>query len=142
MLLLSAPIVSSARAVDSLKIMVQFFLFLSRLPRKYKATTTTMTTSLQIPTGEGRQGRVINSADIEIEYGKRVLNVGMPRVIAPLNDNEQWLMWYHLRDEALAPDVLSLSTGRIVHATSPDGLMWKLHPDSPILNPAKESGDW
>lgn len=37
---------------------------------------------------------------------------------------------------------MHLSLSRIHHAVSEDGLLWELHPDSPVLGPSKEQGDW
>ena len=53
-------------------------------------------------------------------------------------------MWLHARNSDFPDDVINLSTGRILHARSPDGLRgWDFHPNSPVLNPNKESGgDW
>jgi hypothetical protein len=64
--------------------------------------------------------------------------------IPPQEDGGDWLMWLHARNDNFPDDVISLSTGRILHATSRDGLRdWSFHPDSPVLNPNKENGgDW
>ena len=68
----------------------------------------------------------------------------MPRVLPPGQAGEDWLLWFHARDDGLADDVVKLSTGRILFASSKDGLSnWKFHEDSPVLNPNKENdGDW
>ena len=76
--------------------------------------------------------------------GRSYLNLGMPRVLPPGQADEDWLLWFHARDDQLADDVVKLSTGRILFASSKDGLSgWKFHEDSPVLNPNKENdGDW
>lgn len=87
-------------------------------------------------------GIIVSSNDVKDHLDKHVYSIGMPRVIAPMNDDEEWLMWYHIRDESIGDNVLSLSTGRLVHSTSKDGINWKIHEDSPFMGPAKENGDW
>lgn len=55
-------------------------------------------------------------------------SVGMPRVHRFDKDDgsEQWMMWFQGRDDDIEPNVVKLSTGRIYHATSSDGLSWTL----------------
>ena len=77
----------------------------------------------------------------------RIKSVGMPRIIKPGTGNagDEWLIWFHGRDYEMADDknLVNLSTGRIFHATSKNGINnWKLHVDSPVLNPSRENGDW
>ena len=77
--------------------------------------------------------------------GGSALAIDMPRVIPPSSDDGkgEWLLWFQVRDSKIAEDVVKLSTGRILFATSKDGLRnWALHEDSPVINPHKESGDW
>ena len=68
----------------------------------------------------------------------------MPKVIAPSNEDEDWLLWFHFRDEKLSPELVKLSTGRIAFAKSKDGVSdWVFAtPDAAVLGPNKESGDW
>lgn len=74
---------------------------------------------------------------------KFVTSIGMPRVMPPGKPTEDWFMWFHVRDSAIESDVLDVSTGRIMFATSKDGLSgWKLHEDNPLMGPNKENGDW
>lgn len=68
---------------------------------------------------------------------------GNPKIIPPGKTNMQWLLWHHVRDDKFADDIVKLSTGRVMFATSSDGLSdWKYHADNPALNPSVESGDW
>ena len=92
---------------------------------------------------ENNQGLVLTVDDIA-SNGRSYLNLGMPRVLPPGQAGEDWLLWFHARDDKLADDVVKLSTGRILFASSKDGLSnWKFHEDSPVLNPNKENdGDW
>lgn len=92
---------------------------------------------------ENNQGLVLTVNEIASK-GKSYLNLGMPRVLPPGQAGEDWLLWFHARDDGLADDVVKLSTGRILFASSKDGLSnWKFHEDSPVLNPNKENdGDW
>lgn len=101
-----------------------------RLPRTFRMSTLTMGPMLTT-TGIASNGRTFQ-------------NLGMPRLLPPNGGRGEWMMWLHARDEDFEKDVVSLSTGRILHATSLDGLTdWKFHPDSPVLNPNKENGgDW
>ena len=87
-------------------------------------------------------GRMLTVQDIASK-GRTFANMGMPRVILNRENNE-WMLWLHARDENFSPDVVNLSTGRILLATSPNGLSeWKLDEDSPVLNPNKEGdGNW
>ena len=89
------------------------------------------------------EGRLLTVDDIASD-GRSYLNLGMPRVLPPGQADEDWLLWFHARDDQLADDVVKLSTGRILFASSKDGLSgWKFHEDSPVLNPNKENdGDW
>lgn len=89
------------------------------------------------------QGLVLKISDIS-SPGRDYVNLGMPRVLPPGQAGEDWLLWFHARDSKLADDVVKLSTGRILFASSKDGLSgWKFHEDSPVLNPNKENdGDW
>ena len=68
----------------------------------------------------------------------------MPKVIAPSNEDEEWLLWFHFRDDKLSPELVKLSTGRIAFAKSKDGVSnWVFAtPDAAVLGPNKESGDW
>lgn len=92
---------------------------------------------------EVNQGLVLTVDDIA-SNGRSYLNLGMPRVLPPGQAGEDWLLWFHARDDKLADDVVKLSTGRILFASSKDGISnWKFHEDSPVLNPNKENdGDW
>ena len=38
----------------------------------------------------------------------------MPRVIPPLNDNEEWLLWFQVRDDTIPSNVVQLSTGLLM----------------------------
>lgn len=93
--------------------------------------------------GVNNQGLVLTINDIS-SPGRDYVNLGMPRVLPPGQAGEDWLLWLHARDNKLADDVVKLSTGRILFASSKDGLTgWKFHEDSPVLNPNKENdGDW
>ena len=93
--------------------------------------------------GVTNQGLVLTINDIS-SPGREYVNLGMPRVLPPGQAGEDWLLWMHARDNKLADDVVKLSTGRILFASSKDGLSgWKFHEDSPVLNPNKENdGDW
>jgi hypothetical protein len=93
--------------------------------------------------GATNQGLVLTINDIS-SPGRDYVNLGMPRVLPPGQVGEDWLLWLHARDSKLADDVVKLSTGRILFASSKDGLSgWKFHEDSPVLNPNKENdGDW
>lgn len=92
-----------------------------------------------------QDGLMLSTTDIS-SNGRTYQNLGMPRLLPPdqANDRGEWMMWLHARDHDFAKDVVNLSTGRILLATSEDGLTnWKLHQDSPVLNPNKENGgDW
>lgn len=92
---------------------------------------------------ESKDGLVLTVDDIASK-GRSYLNLGMPRVLPPGQASEDWLLWFHARDDKLADDVVKLSTGRILFASSKDGLTdWKFDEDSPVLNPNKENdGDW
>eukprot|EP01038_Epipyxis_sp_PR26KG_P004875 gene4875-6831_t len=92
-------------------------------------------------------GLIIDPSMIKLNTKEEVVvrHIGSPRVIPPSADSatEEWMMWYHIRDNLISSNVVELSTGRILFATSKDGISnWKVHPDSPILNPGKENGDW
>ena len=64
-------------------------------------------------------------------------------MIPPSNMNEDWLLWYQVRDDTISENVVKLSSGRILFAKSRDGLTnWIEDPASPVLGPNKESGDW
>ena len=93
--------------------------------------------------GGNTEGRLLTVNDIA-SNGRSYLNLGMPRVLPPGKADEDWLLWFHARDDQLADDVVKLSTGRILFASSKDGLSgWNFHEDSPVLNPNKENdGDW
>ena len=69
---------------------------------------------------------------------------GMPKVVAPSNEDEDWLLWFHFRDDKLSPELVKLSTGRIAFAKSKDGISnWVfVSPTAAVMNPSKESGDW
>jgi len=69
--------------------------------------------------------------------------IDMPRVIPPSTETGDWLLWFQARDSKIAEDVVKLPTGRILFATSKDGIKdWTLDEDSPVMGPHKESGDW
>ena len=70
--------------------------------------------------------------------------IGMPRVLPPTKDDvEIWQMWFHGRDETFSKDLVSLCTGNVYYATSTDGVSdWKVHPDSPVLQPSDLEGNW
>ena len=106
-------------------------------PHRLGFRTMRMSTAVATSTG-----RMLTVQDVAAN-GRTFANMGMPRVILNKENNE-WMLWIHARDENFSTDVVNLSTGRILHATSPDGLtQWKLHEDSPVLNPNKENGgDW
>ena len=92
-------------------------------------------------------GMLISAKDVSSlssSNGRTYKQVGMPRLLPPSSVNDNWLMWFHARDENFDESVVSLSTGRILLASSNDGLTnWELHEDSPVLNPNKENGgDW
>jgi len=71
------------------------------------------------------------------------LAIDMPRVIPPGKPTDDWLLWFQARDTGMDPSVVKLSTGRVLFATSKDGLSgWTMHEDSPIMGPHKETGDW
>ena len=78
-----------------------------------------------------------------VEYS--VLGVDMPRVIPPgtVGNNREWLLWCQMRDDKIDSNIMQINSGRIVFATSRDGLRnWKFDEDSPIMGPSKENGDW
>ena len=80
---------------------------------------------------------------ISNELKKNMVGLGMPKVYPPGKDGDEWLLWFHGRDDKFSNDIVKLSTGRIFFATSKDGINnWKMDPDNPILNPSKEAGDW
>ena len=101
------------------------------------------TNNIMSMVNENNQGLVLTVDDIA-SNGRSYLNLGMPRVLPPGQAGEDWLLWFHARDDKLAEDVVKLSTGRILFASSKDGISnWKFHEDSPVLNPNKENdGDW
>lgn len=81
--------------------------------------------------------------------GKRkdieVLSMDTPRIIAPnrLNSNDDYLLWVTVRDTKVDNSIAPYTSGRIVFATSKDGLNnWKFHEDNPIIDPGKDNGDW
>ena len=109
---------------------------------KFVFATKSERRSLNMASGN-TEGRLLTVDDIA-SNGRSYLNLGMPRVLPPGKADEDWLLWFHARDDQLADDVVKLSTGRILFASSKDGLSgWKFHEDSPVLNPNKENdGDW
>ena len=127
------------------KAMLQFLMFVitsclalfQPSPHRLGSRTMRMSTSVATTTG-----RMLTVQDIASK-GRTFANMGMPRVILNKENNE-WMLWLHARDENFSSDVVNLSTGRILLATSPDGLtQWKLDEDSPVLNPNKEGdGNW
>ena len=127
------------------KAMLQFLMFVitsclalfQPSPHRLGSRSMRMSTSVATTTG-----RMLTVQDIASK-GRTFANMGMPRVILNKENNE-WMLWLHARDENFSSDVVNLSTGRILLATSPDGLtQWKLDEDSPVLNPNKEGdGNW
>lgn len=79
-------------------------------------------------------------ADKDTPYD--ISSIGMPSVIAPRELTEKWMLWFHGRGKSLPENLVKGSSGRVYHATSEDGLTWSIHPDSPVLSPSKEQGDW
>lgn len=87
------------------------------------------------------QGCIIDSRKFHTPEGK-VSTLGMPRVIAG-NEEQDWNMWFQYRDETIGKDVIQISSGKIGLLSSKDGIHnWELHPDSPVIRPSKEAGDW
>ena len=80
--------------------------------------------------------KIISETDYEIT------SIGMPTVIPPKKSTEKWLLWFHSRDKSLPENLVKGSSGRIYHADSEDGIIFTMHPSSPVLGPAKEQGDW
>jgi len=104
--------------------------------RLYDTTTITTTTNKN-------DGLLFNMEFVSNALNRNMIGLGMPKVYPPGKEGDEWLLWFHGRDDKFSNDIVKLSTGRIFFATSKDGLTnWKLDPDNPILNPSKEDGDW
>jgi hypothetical protein len=84
--------------------------------------------------------RIISDPDTNTVYD--ISSMGMPQVIPPSNVADKWLLWFQSRGRSLDANLVKGSSGRIFHAVSDDGLTFTMHPDSPVLSPSKESGDW
>lgn len=63
---------------------------------------------------DSNQGLLLSTNDIataKYTYS----NLGMPRVLPPGKEDEDWLLWLHARDSnIISDDVVQLSTGRIL----------------------------
>ena len=97
-----------------------------------------------VPLPNPHFGRIISISDIPktIKSLKSITSIGNPKVIPPGGLGSEWLLWHHVRDETIDDSVLKLSTGKILFATSANGLTnWK-YTEEPCLSPAKETGDW
>jgi hypothetical protein len=81
--------------------------------------------------------------DVKLPSGSDILSLDMPRVIPPGDEKDEWLMWFHVRDGSIPKDIAQETTGRILFASSKDGIKdWKFHEDSPVMGPHKEDGNW
>eukprot|EP00617_Octactis_speculum_P026771 CAMPEP_0185771412 /NCGR_PEP_ID=MMETSP1174-20130828/64288_1 /TAXON_ID=35687 /ORGANISM="Dictyocha speculum, Strain CCMP1381" /LENGTH=460 /DNA_ID=CAMNT_0028457281 /DNA_START=23 /DNA_END=1405 /DNA_ORIENTATION=- len=73
-------------------------------------------------------GLLIGPKSSPAPLGTGFQSLGMPRVhrynISP--EVEEWAMWFQARDDEIEDQVVKLSTGRIYHATSANGLLWKI----------------
>ena len=77
------------------------------------------------------------------DVGENVLSLGVPRVVSPSNELEDWLLWFNCRDETDPKSLVGISTGKVMFASSKDGLTnWKLHPDCPVLDASKKDDNW
>jgi len=89
------------------------------------------------------EGKTLDFSEAVMGGTRRALAIDMPRVIPPGESGDEWLMWFQARDNEIASDVVKMSTGRVLFATSKNGIDgWRMHEDSPILGPNKENGDW
>lgn len=86
---------------------------------------------------------ILHVKDIPLIKNKfQPTSIGMPRILAGANSQE-WKLWFQMRDNMIGDNVVKLSTGRIIYATSSDGVNnFKIHENSPILSPSKDTGDW
>jgi len=78
---------------------------------------------------EGPSGLLIGAAETSAApvTTPDLKSLGMPRVHRyARDDGEEWVMWFQGRDDDIAEEVVSLSTGRIFRATSNDGLRWEI----------------
>eukprot|EP01039_Chlorochromonas_danica_P001545 gene1545-1683_t len=107
-------------------------------------TTLTMTSAPAASSGNSEGVGVSITRDyLSAKLGRKVLSFGSPKILAPNENFPQWRLWLHYRDHTIPDDVVHGSTGHILHATSSDGLGdWVVHPNSPVLSPSKEKGDW
>ena len=102
--------------------------------RLYDTTTTTTNKN---------DGLLFNMEFVSNALNRNMIGLGMPKVYPPGKEGDEWLLWFHGRDDKFSNDIVKLSTGRIFFATTKDGINnWKMDPDNPILNPSKEAGDW
>ena len=86
---------------------------------------------------------IITTDQIPSKNGAIITSFGNPKIIPPGRTNNQWLLWHHVRDDKFSNDIVKLSSGKVVFATSNDGLTdWQYHPDNPALSPSLENGDW
>ncbi|RYH32753.1 hypothetical protein EON65_00195 [archaeon] len=118
-------------------------LVVSYVPHWGKWRIRKLSCDLQALIADSPRGLSWSQADLAIASKLNVLSFGMPRVLAPTKARPEWLLWMQVRDDSINQEVIDVSTGRIIFATSTDGIRnWQLHPNSPVLNPSKVNGDW
>ena len=86
---------------------------------------------------------ILRVSDVKLQSFKhKIVSLGSPKILPPIKPGADWQLWHHVRDSSFSDDIISSGTGRIVHATSKDGLTDWLYESKPVLDPSKECGDW
>lgn len=88
-------------------------------------------------------GNMIDRATLSKIAGKSFTNIGNSRILPPNDGEDEWRLWFTGRDSSMDSSIVNMATGSVYFMTSKDGVTnWQHHPDSPILKPSKEAGDW
>eukprot|EP01035_Chromulina_nebulosa_P016908 gene16908-22397_t len=94
---------------------------------------------------QSSNGLLFNKEIIEKSTNYNIKSIGTPRVLAPIEEGDDWKIWFHGKEINDKDDVnlFNAGNGRIYYLTSSNGLTnWIHDEDSPIMHPSKEDGDW
>jgi len=92
---------------------------------------------------ESSKGLMIDRSDLSKLTDVPLTAIGNTRILPPNEDDKIWKLWFTGRDSSMNKDIANMATGTVYYLTSQNGLTdWEHHPDSPVLKPSKESGDW